>query len=82
MNDKLDFILFLFLFYFYFLIFLYFIFEFLFFFFILDLGKRHDVMLLVMVTQVTKHNTGIIPITGLSHISHSWSHDRMTQRRM
>jgi len=58
-NDRLGFIYFLSL---LFLFSVYFIFSFSFSFFILNLGKGCDVMLHVMVTQVTKHNESMTPI--------------------
>ena len=54
MNDGLGFISFPFSFYFIFLIFLYFILSLILLFFILGLDKRCNIMLYVIITQVTK----------------------------
>jgi len=62
-NDILGFILFLFAFYFIFLIFLYLIFGFILLFLILDLDKEYNMMLHVIVIQVTRCDGGMIPVT-------------------
>ena len=51
-------------------------------FFILDLDKRYNVMLHVIIIQVTKHDKDMISVTELSHMSQSQSHNHVTQRRI
>jgi len=56
--DLVLFIFFLFYFYFWF---------FILFFFILNLGKECDVILYIMVTQVTKHDRSVTSVTVIGH---------------
>jgi len=56
----------------------YFIFSFHFIFLILDLSKEYVVILYVMVTQVTKHDT----CYRWSHMSQSHSYNHIIQRRI
>ena len=44
-------------------------------FFILDLGKECNMMLYMMVIQVTKYDGSMMPVIG-------WSHNHVTQRRI